>query len=159
MAATSMASELLQNLDRFPYKVDINDFGDDNHINPEDLKRLRTSIRDQFWVDTRPFQTRRGNIIPTGVFSIFGKYNNIPPETVKNELHDWVEDRQDEYILLLGNMLQSKKWSFGRWSVNLRLRSKPADAGALYCINRMYHRHTIVYHKHGFWSTIAHNQS
>ena len=93
MAATSIASELLQNLDCFPYKVNIDDFGEDNHIDPEDLKRLRTSIRDQFWIDTRPFQTRRGNIIPTGVFSIFGKFNNTPPETVKNELQDWVEDR------------------------------------------------------------------
>ena len=159
MAATSIASELLQNLDRFPYKVNIDDFGEDNHIDPEDLKRLRTSIRDQFWVDTRPFQTRRGNIIPTGVFSIFGKFNNTPPETVKNELHDWVEDCQDEYTLLLGNILHSKQWSFDRWSVNLKLRSKPADAGGLYCINRMYHRHTIVYHKNGFWSTIAQTQS
>ena len=159
MAATSMASELLQNLERFPYKSDIDDFGNNNHIDPEDLKRLRTSIRDQFWVDTRPFQTRRGNIIPTGVFSIFGKYNNTPPETVKNELHDWVEDRRDEYTLLLGNVLHSKRWSYGTWSVNLKLHSKPADAGALYCINRMYHRHTIVYYKHGFWSTIAQNLS
>ena len=93
------------------------------------------------------------------MYSIFGKYNNTPPETVKNELYDWVEDRRDEYTLLLGNVLHSKRWSFGTWSVNLKLRSKPADAGALYCINRMYHRHTIVYQKNGFWSTIAQNQS
>ena len=159
MAATSMASELLQNLDHFPYKVNIDDFGNHNHIDPEDLKHLRTNICDQFWVDTCPFQTRRGNIIPTGVYSIFGKYNNTPPETVKNELYDWVGDRCNEYTLLLGNVLNSKKWTFGTWSVNLKLRSKPADAGALYCINRMYHRHKIVYHKHGFWSTIASNQS
>ena len=107
-ASTSLASELLQNLDRFLYKVNIDDFQDNGHIDPEDLKRLRTSIRDQFWVDTRPFQTRRGNIIPTGVYSIFGKYNNTPPETVKNELYDWVENRRDEYTLLLGNVLHSK---------------------------------------------------
>ena len=159
MAANSMASELLQSLDRFPYKVNIDDFGENNHIDPEDLKRLRTNIRDQFWVDTHPFQTRRGNIIPTGVYSIFGKFNNTLPQTVKNELHDWVEDRRDEYTLLLGNVLHSKRWSFGTWSVNLKLQSKPADAGALYCINRMYHRYMIVYHKHRFWSTIAQNQS
>ena len=135
----SMASELLQNLDRFPYKTNIDDFGEDIHIDPEDLKRLRTSIHDKFWVDTCPFQTRRGNIIPAGIFSIFGKYNNTPPETVKNELHDWVEDRRNEYTLLLGNLLRDKKWTFGTWCVNLKLRSKPADAGALYCINRMCH--------------------
>ena len=159
MAATSIASELLECLDQIPYKIDIDDYGVDNFLDPEDLKRLRTSIRDRFWIDTRPFQTRRGNIIPTGVYSIFGKYNNTPPETVKNEVSDWVEDRRDEYTLLLCNILSAKKWSFGTWSINLKLKSKPADAGAMYCISRMYHRHTIVYHKHGFWSTIACNKS
>ena len=124
----------------------------------KDLKRLRTYIRDKFWIDTRPFQTRRGNIIPTGVYSIFGKYNNTPAETVKNELYDWANDNRDEYTLLLGNILHAKKWSFGSWAVNLKLKSKPADEGALYCINRMYHRHMIVYHKDGFWSTVSSNK-
>ena len=159
MAASSIASELLQSLEQIPYKNDIDDYGNDNFLDPEDLKRLRTNIRDRFWIDTRPFQTRRGNVIPTGVYSIFGKYNNTPPETVKTELHDWVEDRRDEYTLLLSNILSAKKWSYGTWSVNLKLKSKPADSGAMYCINRMYHRHTIVYHKHGFWSTAACNKN
>ena len=159
MAANSIASELLGSLDINPYKNDIDDYGLDNFLDPEDIKRLRTKIRDRFWIDTRPFQTRRGNIIPTGVYSIFGKYNNTPPETVKTELADWVDERRDEYTLLLGNILSAKKWSFGTWSINLKLKSKPADAGAMYCISRMYHRHTIVYHKYGFWSTVADNKS
>ena len=92
MAASSIASELLQCLDQIPYNNDIDNYGSDNFLDPEDLKHLRTNIRDRFWIDTHPFQTRRGNVIPTGVYSIFGKYNNTPPETVKNELYDWVED-------------------------------------------------------------------
>ena len=76
----------------------------------------------------------------------------------KNELYDWANDNRDEYTLLLGNILHAKRWSFGSWVVNLKLKSKPADEGALYCINRMYHRHTIVYHKSGFWSTVSPNK-
>ena len=156
MASNSITSELLNTLDRIPYTTCADSYGNGSHVDPEDLKHLRTYIRDKFGIDTRPFQTRRGNIIPTGVYSVFGKYNNTPAETVKTELYDWAYDKRDEYTLLLSNILQDKKWTFGSWIVNLK--SKPADEGALYCINHMYHRHTIVYHKNGFWSTVSSNK-
>ena len=158
MASASIATELMNTLNNIPYTTSADSFGNGAHVDPEDLKRLHTYIRDKFWIDTRPFQTRRGNIIPTGVYSIFGKYNNTPAETVKCELYDWVNDNRDKYTLLLGNILQAKKWKFSSWSVNLKLKPKPADEGAIYCINRMYHRHTIVYHKNGFWSTVSSNR-
>ena len=158
MASNSIACELLNTLDCIPYTTCPDSFDNDSHVDPEDLKRLHTYIRDKFWIDTRPFQTRRGNIIPTGVYSIFGKYNNTPAETVNCELYDWATDKRDEYTLLLGNILQAKNWKFGSWAVNLKLKSKPADEGALYCINCMYHRHTIVYQKNGFWSTVSSNK-
>ena len=82
----------MNTLNNIPYTTSADSFGNGAHVDSEDLKHLRTYIRDKFWIDTRPVQTRRGNIIPTGVYSIFGKYNNTPAETVKCELYDWVND-------------------------------------------------------------------
>ena len=98
MAACSIniAEELYSLLVNKPYETDVQTIDAETQPNPEELRKVRKLIDKAYKLDTSCFQTRHGNCIPNGMFELFGKYSQRDAQTVRDELYDWLQDKNND---------------------------------------------------------------
>ena len=100
MATNNIASELLNLIRENEYKTEFEHLKEDCAISSELLKALKKDRTDSRTYDTSRFQTRFGNIIPNGIYSLFTKYAGDNCDDIRDKLSTWVNDHLDELKLL-----------------------------------------------------------
>ena len=96
VCSINIAEELYSLLVNEPYETDVQTIDADTQPNPEELKKVRKLLDKAYKLDTSRFQTRRGNCIPNGMFELFSKYSGRDAQTIRDELYDWLQDKNND---------------------------------------------------------------
>ena len=94
--STNIADELYAILVNDPYEEDVQVIEADTQPSPDELKKVKKSIDKNYKLETGRFQTHRGNHLPNGMFELFGEYSGSDAQTVRDELYDWLQDKNNE---------------------------------------------------------------
>ena len=153
--STNIADELYAILVNDPYEEDVQVIEADTQPSPDELKKVRKMIDKNYKLDTGHFQTRRGNHLPNGMFELFGEYSGSDAQTVRDELYDWLQDKNNEVREVVTNAMQPYPHrSLTGWLMTMRNVKYAGDELTLYVLCRLYHRHALVYTMTVLWTTV-----
>ena len=123
-----------------PYETDVQTIDADTQPNPEELKKVRKLLDKAYKLDTSRFQTRRGNCIPDSMFELFGEYSGRDAQTVRDELYDWLEDKNNDVRKVVTKaMVPFPHRSLTSWLMTMRNAKYAGDELTLYALCRLYH--------------------
>ena len=157
MVATSsnITEELYSLLVSEPYEQDIQTIDAEAQPTPEELKKVKKLIDRAFQLDTSRFQTRRGNCIPNGMFELFGDYSGKDTQSTRDELYDWLQDKNNEVREVVTKAVQPfPHHSLTGWLMTMRNVKYAGDELTLYALCKLHLRHVVVYTMTGLWTTI-----
>ena len=129
-------------------------FARDNATTSEHLRVFKSRNKDRYDVDTARFYTRKGNPIPGGMYSLFGKYNGLSEDEVRENLVVWATDNREMIIQSGKNVLDYDHKDYAWWSLTTTSRKNPCDEIALWCLCKQYYRHAVVYTPEHTWTTL-----
>ena len=125
MAADNIASELMKLIEENEYKTEFEHLNEDRAISGELLKALKKDRTDKRTYDTSRFQTRVGNIIPNGIYSLFTKYAGDSCEEIRDKLSTWVNDHREELRVLTEHSFDNHPYNFGMWNLLISMKKRP----------------------------------
>ena len=120
------------------YKTEFEHLKEDRAISNELLKALKKDKTDWRTYDTSRFQTRVGNILPNGIYSLFTKYAGDSCDDIRDKLSTWVNDHRDELKVLTEHSFDEHPYDLGMWNLLIGMKKRPGNELTLYCLCRMY---------------------
>ena len=90
----SLSTELMEKLMMADYCDEVDLFHRDQPTSREHFRAFVNRTSSSYTIDTSSFFTRKGNPIPGGVYSLFGKYNGNSADKVREELVSWANDNR-----------------------------------------------------------------
>ena len=155
-SSTNIADELYAILVNDPYEEDVQVIEADTQPSPDELKKVRKVLDKDYQLNTGRFQTYRGNHLPNGMFELFGEYSGSDAQTVRDELYDWLQDKNSEVRAVVTNTMQPYPHrSLTGWLMTMQNTKYAGDELTLYALCRLYHRHALVYTMTGLWTTVS----
>ena len=89
------------------------------------------------------------------MFELFGKYSSRDAQTVRDDLCDWLQDKENEtQSVIIKAMSTIPNRSLSIWLMTMRNSKYAGDELTLYALCKLYHRHATVYTMTGLWTTI-----
>ena len=157
MAATSsnITEELYSLLVSEPYAQNVQTIDAEAKPTPEELKMVKKLIDKVYQLDTSKFQTRWGNCIPNGMFELFGDYSGKDVQSIRDELYDWLQDKNNEVREVVTKAVQPfPRSSLTGWLMTMRNVKYAGDELTLYALCKLHLRHVVVYTITGLWTTV-----
>ena len=154
MVVSSIAGELLDIINKNPYKTTFKHLNDDNAVSSEVIKALEKDHTTGRVYDTSRFQTWRGSIIPDGMYSLFTKYAGETCNDIRDKLSSWAYSNETELKALTDSSFNNQSTNLNWWTLAIINRKRPGDELTLYCLCKLYHRHAIVYNETDYWTTL-----
>ena len=152
--SVSLSTELMEQLMMADYCNDVDLFARDQPTSKEHFRAFVKRTSSSYTVDTTSFFTRKGNPIPGGIYSLFGKYNGKNADEVRDELISWVCENRPLVTLAGENVLKQDKKDMAWWMLTTTNKKNPADELALWCLCKQFYRHAVVYTPDHTWTTL-----
>ena len=115
-------------------------------ISVEDLRAKSPELFENMIVDTA--SVRDGHLI----YELYGDEED--GEIVKEHVQTWICDHRQEVTRAVGITLRTKETSFGSW-FRASEASRSPDELFVYCLSKMYSKHTVILNKSFPWSTLS----
>ena len=161
MATSNITSELYNLITENDYKTEFVHLNEEDSVQPNVLKALKKDSSETRCYDTSRFQTRNGNIIPDGVYTLFTKYAGEDSTEIRDRLSTWVYEHRSELLVLTEHSFDglNENENFKTWSLMINMKKRPGNELTLFCLCKMYHRHATVYTTNGYWTTLKADSS
>ena len=150
----SLSAELMENLMMADYCDEVDLFDRDQPTSKEHFRAFVKRTSSSYTVDTSSFFTRKGNPIPGGIYSLFGKYNGKNADEVRDDLISWVYKNRPLVTAAGENILKYDKKDMAWWALTTTNKKNPADELALWCLCKQFYRHAVVYTPDHTWTTL-----
>ena len=122
----SLSTELMEKLMMADYCDEVDLFDRNQPTSKEHFRAFVKRTSSSYTVDTTSFFTRKGNPIPGGIYSLFGKYNGKNADEVRDELISWVYDNRTLVTSAGENVLKQDKKGHGMVVTNHYKQEKPS---------------------------------
>ena len=126
----------------------------DDCINSQELYHLRKYTSKTCNLITTPLIDKKGQAIPSGVFTLFTKYTGIPPGSIRDDLLSWASEHEEEIVNLSKHYFKRDKLNFTRWYVKTSNSNNTVDKLCLFLLCKQHTRHAILVNHSSFWSTL-----
>ena len=115
-------------------------------ISVDDLREKNPELFENNVVDTAP--VRDGQLI----YELYG--DGEEGEIVKEHVQTWICDNHQKVTTAVGITLHTKEISFGDW-FRASESNKSPDELIVYCLSKLYQKHTVILNKSFAWSTLS----
>ena len=136
--ADSISAELMETLMLADYSDVVDLFARDMPTTSEHLRAFKNRNINRYNVDTARFYTRKGNPIPGGMYSLFGKYNGLPEDEVRENLITWANENRDAITKAGKTVLDHDNKDVSWWVLTTTSKKNPCDEIALWCLCKQY---------------------
>ena len=75
-------------------------------------------------------------------------------EIVKEQVQTWICDNQQDVTRAVSTTLRAKEIAFGDW-FRMSEENRSPDELVIYCLSKMFRRHTVILNKSFAWSTLS----
>ena len=154
MATDSISSELYDAIKGEPFVDEVPYLSPSVAVSSEELKEIRKILKNTYQIVRDPYVTRRGNLVPSGIYARFGKFSGDTEKQVREDLINYVHSNRKEIKMLAKTAFNKKGISFGEWCMVNTCHKNPADEIGIFMLCKIYNRHCIIYHNEGFWTTV-----
>ena len=79
-------------------------------------------------------------------------------DDICDKLSSWANDNLAELKAVTKDSFENYRPDFNWWKLAIINKRRPRNELTLYCLCKMYHRHTIIYSKTEFWTTLENRQ-
>ena len=79
------------------------------------------------WIDSRKFLTRRGAVIASGIFKLFGQFSGKSRNEVCEDLLVWISENKTEVQTCVKIVLDHKGYNFSYWMTKMSRFQTQAD--------------------------------
>ena len=136
--ADSLSAELMETL-MLPDYCDVVDlFARDNQTGSDHLRAFKERNIERYNVDTATFYTHKGNPIPGGMYSLFGKYSGCTEDEVRENLVSWARYNRDMVTQAGKTVLEQNNKNYAWLSLTTTSKKNPCDEIALWCLCKQY---------------------
>ena len=156
MVTDSILTELYDAIKGEPFADEVPYLSPSAAVRPEELKELRKILKNTYQIISDPYVTRRGNMVPSGIYAQFGEFSGDTEKQVREDLINYVHSNRKEIKTLAKTVFNQKGISFGEWCVVNTCHKNPADKIGIFMLCKLYNRHCITYHNEGFWTNVKH---
>ena len=153
----SLAEELFQVLTRYPYEPLLRWIHTEHKYVRNEVSTLEKKYTGKYAIDTTRCINKHGRTITNGLFDIFSKFSKKSATDTRQEMIKWIKDNTPEVKRYTSIAFKKAFMTVEDWLVTMTLNSVPGDELAIFCLSKMYLRHVIVYTKHYYWTTVAHD--
>ena len=153
----SLAEELFQVLTRYPYEPLLRWIHTEHKYVRNEINALEKKYTGKYAIDTTRCINKHGRTVTNGLFDIFGKFSKKNATETRQEMIRWIKDNMPEVKRYTSIAFKRAFMTVEDWLVTMTLNSVPGDELAIFCLSKMYLRHIIVYTKHYYWTTVAHD--
>ena len=126
----------------------------DDCINSQELYHLCKYTSKTCNLITMPLIDKKGQAIPSGVFTLFTKYTSIPPGSIRDDLLSWASEHEEEIVNLSKHYFKRDKLNFTGWYVKTLNSNNTVDELCLFLLCKQHMRHAILVNRSSFWSTL-----
>ena len=156
MATDSISSELYDAIKGEPFIDEVPYLSPGVAVSSEELKEICKILKNTYQIVSDPYVTRRGNPVPSGIYTRFGEFSGDTEKQVREDLINYVHSNRKEIEMLAKTTFNKKGISFGEWCMVNTCHKNPADEIGIFMLCKIYNRHCIIYHNEGFWMTVKH---
>ena len=153
----SLAEELFQVLTRYPYEPLLRWIHTEHKYVRSEVSSLEKKYTGKYAIDTTCCINKHGRTITNGLFDIFSKFSKKSAVATRQEMITWIKNNMPEVKRYTSIAFKRAFMTVEDWLVTMTLNSVPGDELAIFCLSKMYLRHVIVYTKHYYWTTVAHD--
>ena len=154
MADKTLTQELHDMIFGENYAMTVEMTDTDDCINSQELYHLRKYTSKTCNLVTMSLIDKKGQAIPSGVFSLFTKYTGNPPSSIRDDLLSWANDHEDEISNLSKYYFKRDKLNFTGWYVKTSNANNAVDELCLFLLCKQHTRHAILINRSSFWSTL-----
>ena len=153
MVMDSIASELYDAIKGEPFIDEVAYLFPSAAVSPEEIHKI---LKNTYQIVSDPYVTRRGNLVPSGIYARFGEFSGDTEKQVREDLINYVHSNSKEIEMLAKSVFNKKGISFGEWCMLNTCHKNLADEIGIFMLCKIYNRHCIIYHNEGFWMTVKH---
>ena len=127
MADKTLTQELHDMIFGENYAMTVELTDTDDCINSQELYHLCKYTSKTCNLITTPLIDKKGQAIPSGVFTLFMKYTGIPPGSIRDDLLSWTSEREEEIANLSKHYFKRDKLNFTGWYVKMSNTNNAVD--------------------------------
>ena len=147
----SLANSLLNALNQHNYCKYVHYLGLEEGYSRKEF--WESKLPDKYWLNIGPVFKNK-TINDNHVYDIFGCYLNDDTRTVCKNLASDVTKNLEYYQKALFIVTQMKSTTVASWLENQFLKEHCGDEWTVFCLSRLYNRHTMIHNKKHAWCTI-----
>ena len=156
MATDSISSEFYDAIKGESFVDKVSYLSPGAAVSQEELKELRKILKNTYQIISDPYVTRRGNSVPSGIYTRFGEFSGDTEKQVREDLINYAHSNRKGIETLAKTAFNQKGILFGEWCMVNTCHKNPADKIGIFVLCKLYNRHCIIYHNEGSWTTVKH---
>ena len=154
MADKTLTQELHNMIFDENYAMTVELTDTDDCINSQELYHLRKYTSKMCNLITTSLIDKKGQAIPSAVFTLFTQYTGIPPGSIRDDLLSWTSEREEEIVNLSKHYFKCDKLNFTGWYVKTSNSNNAVEELCLFLLCKQHMRHAILVNHSSFWSTL-----
>ena len=115
-----------------------------------ELRGFQKRTVDKYIVKT----AQKGKTIPDGIYGLFAKYNDTSATEAREQLVSWAQEHKDEVTEAGTVMFAQDKKGYSWWILTTTHKTNPVNEFSLWCLCKMYYRHTVIHTPDHTWTTL-----
>ena len=147
----SIARSLMNTINKHNYCKYVHYLGTEEGYSRKEF--WESDLPNRYWLNIGPVFKDK-TIDDDHVYTIFGRYSSDTAKTIHKNLAADVTENLEYYQQALFVVMQMKSTSVVEWLENQFLKDGRGDEWMVFCLSRLYNRHTMIHNKKHSWCTI-----